>query len=155
MVASGTTSTHFPTGQWLAGIPRWLSGQESTYQCRRCKRPVFHPWVGKISCRRKWQPTPVLSPGKFHGQRSLAGFSSGVAKSWTCNMQAACNALTPGSVAGEGSPSGHLCPSHPRLRPPVAFPPLQVPGNCPHDTHGLKGKRHVQVLKGKHSYLHK
>ena len=25
--------------------------------------------------RRKWQPTPVLLPGKFHGQRSLASYS--------------------------------------------------------------------------------
>ena len=25
--------------------------------------------------RRKWQPTPVLWPGEFHGQRSLAGYS--------------------------------------------------------------------------------
>ena len=24
--------------------------------------------------RRKWQPTPVFMPGKFHGQRTLAGF---------------------------------------------------------------------------------
>ena len=24
---------------------------------------------------RKWQPTPVLLPGKFHGQRSLSGYS--------------------------------------------------------------------------------
>ena len=24
---------------------------------------------------RKWQPTPVFLPGKFHGQRSLAGYS--------------------------------------------------------------------------------
>ena len=33
----------------------------------------------KNSCsslwRRKWQPTPVLLPGKFHGQRSLVGYS--------------------------------------------------------------------------------
>ena len=27
------------------------------------------PW------RRKWQPTPVLLPGKSHGQRSLVGYS--------------------------------------------------------------------------------
>ena len=27
------------------------------------------PW------RRKWQPTPVLSPGESHGQRSLADYS--------------------------------------------------------------------------------
>ena len=27
------------------------------------------PWI------RKWQPTPVFLPGKFHGQSSLAGYS--------------------------------------------------------------------------------
>ena len=25
--------------------------------------------------RRKWQPTPVFLPGKFHGQRSLVGYN--------------------------------------------------------------------------------
>ena len=29
----------------------------------------------EIPWKRKWQPTPVFSPGKFHGQRSLAGYS--------------------------------------------------------------------------------
>ena len=38
-------------------------------------RPWFDPWVGKISWRRKWQPTPVLLPGKVHGLRSLVGYS--------------------------------------------------------------------------------
>ena len=33
----------------------------------------FHPWVGKIPWRRKWQPTPVFLPGASHGQRSLKG----------------------------------------------------------------------------------
>ena len=37
-------------------------------------------WVGKIPWRRKWQPTPVFSSGKSHGQRSLAGYSSWVHK---------------------------------------------------------------------------
>ena len=32
-------------------------------------------FVGKIPWRRKWQPTPVLLPGEYHGQRSLAGYS--------------------------------------------------------------------------------
>ena len=36
---------------------------------------MFDPWVGKIPWRRKWQPTPVLLPGKSHGQRSLVGYS--------------------------------------------------------------------------------
>ena len=35
----------------------------------------FHPWVGKIPWRRKWQPTPVFLPGELHGQRSLMGYS--------------------------------------------------------------------------------
>ena len=39
------------------------------------KRHGFHPWVGKIPWRRKWQPTPVLLPGESQGQRSLVGYS--------------------------------------------------------------------------------
>ena len=35
--------------------------------CLQCGRPGFNPWVGKIHWRRKWQPTPVLLPGKSHG----------------------------------------------------------------------------------------
>ena len=42
------------------GLPWWLSGKESTCQCRRRE---FNPWVGKIPWRRKWQPTPVFWPG--------------------------------------------------------------------------------------------
>ena len=33
------------------------------------------PWAGKIPWTRKWQLTPVFLPGKFHGQRSLVGYS--------------------------------------------------------------------------------
>ena len=32
--------------------------------------------VRKIPWRRKWQPTLVFLRGKFHGQRSLEGYSS-------------------------------------------------------------------------------
>ena len=46
----------------------------------KCGRPGFDPRVGKIVCRRKWQPTPVLLPGKFHGWRSLVGYSPSVRK---------------------------------------------------------------------------
>ena len=35
----------------------------------------FDPWVGKIPWSRKWQPTPVFMPRKFHGQRSLVGYN--------------------------------------------------------------------------------
>ena len=33
------------------------------------------PGSGRFPWRRKWQPTPVLLPGKFHGQRSLVCYS--------------------------------------------------------------------------------
>ena len=35
----------------------------------------YEPWVGKISWRREWQPTPVFLPGESHGQRSLVDYS--------------------------------------------------------------------------------
>ena len=47
-----------------SSIPRWLSSKESACQCRRCESD---PWARKIPGNRKWQPTPVLLPGKFHG----------------------------------------------------------------------------------------
>ena len=43
--------------------------------CLQCGRPGFDPWVRKIPWRQKWQPTPVLVPGKSHGPRSLVGYS--------------------------------------------------------------------------------
>ena len=42
----------------------------------RCRRPGFHPWVGKFPQRRAWQATPLFLPGESHGQRSLAGLQS-------------------------------------------------------------------------------
>ena len=38
--------------------------------------------VRKIPWRRKWQPTPVFLCGKFHGQRSLEGYSP-----WGCDVR--------------------------------------------------------------------
>ena len=37
----------------------------------------------KRAILRKWQPTPVLLPGKFHGRRSLVGYSPWGRKSRT------------------------------------------------------------------------
>ena len=54
------------------GLPRWLSDKEFICQCRRHQ---FDPWSGKIPWRRKWQPIPVILPGKSHGQKSLVGYS--------------------------------------------------------------------------------
>ena len=58
--------------QTREGLPRWRSGKEPACRCKRCR---FNPWVGKIPWRRKWQPTPIILPGEFHRQRSLAGYS--------------------------------------------------------------------------------
>ena len=49
--------------------------KESACQCRRCNGWLFDLCVGKIPWRRKWWPTPVFLPGKFHEQRSLLGYS--------------------------------------------------------------------------------
>ena len=33
------------------------------------------PGLGRIPYRTKWQPDPEFLPRKFHGQRSLVGYS--------------------------------------------------------------------------------
>ena len=48
------------------GLPWWLSGEESAAGAGD---------TGSILWRRKWQPTPVLLPGKSHGWRSLVAYS--------------------------------------------------------------------------------
>ena len=40
---------------------------------------IFNKCRYELKWGRKWQPTPVFLPGKFHGQRSLAGYST-----WGC-----------------------------------------------------------------------
>ena len=63
-------------------VPRLWSGKESGCQCRRYKRLGWEDrWVGKITWSRKWQPTPVLLPGKFHG--AWLATVHQVANSWT------------------------------------------------------------------------
>ena len=53
------------------GFPGGTSGKEHACQCRRHR---FSPWVGKISWRRAWQPTPIFLPGESHGQRSMVSY---------------------------------------------------------------------------------
>ena len=55
------------------------SGKESACQSRRRKRCKFNPWVGKIPWSKKWHPTLVFLPRKFHGLRSLMDYSP-----WGC-----------------------------------------------------------------------
>ena len=71
--------------QHIGGLTRWslhrdlpggTGGKKPTCRCRRHKIHRFDCWVGKILWRKEQQPIPVFLPGKFHGQRSLAGYSS-------------------------------------------------------------------------------
>ena len=57
----------------------WSSLVAQMVKCLQWGRPGFNPWIRKIPWRRKWQPTPVLLPEKFHGRRSLVGYSP-----WGC-----------------------------------------------------------------------
>ena len=64
------TNCLFPDPCSFPWLPRWHSD--------RCRK-MQEIWVKKIAWRRAWQPTPVVLPGKSHGQRSLAGSSP-----WGC-----------------------------------------------------------------------
>ena len=66
-----------------AWLPWWLREQSV---CLQCGRPGFNPQVGTIPWRRKWQATPVLLLGKFHGWRSLVSYSHGITESHTIEL---------------------------------------------------------------------
>ena len=54
---------------WCVG-----SSQIRDWTCVSCLgRQILYYWATRG--RRKWHPTPVLLPGKSHGQRSLIGYS--------------------------------------------------------------------------------
>ena len=70
---------------WMASVTRWTWVQSSLVAQTKVKNlPAVQEtqvrslgW--EIPWRRKWQPTPVFLPGKYYGQRSLAGYSP-----WGC-----------------------------------------------------------------------
>ena len=63
----------------------------------QCRRPRFSPGVRKICWRRKWQPTPVLLPGKPHGERSLEGHSP-----WGCQSRTQLSNQTTTTIMSSG-----------------------------------------------------
>ena len=72
VIVHGVTKSQNQTRLSDLGLPWWLRWYRI---CLWCQRPGFDPLVGKILWRRKQQPIPVFLPGKFHGQRSLEGYS--------------------------------------------------------------------------------
>ena len=63
--SSGSLCPHMAgrRAEGALGFPDGSDGEESACNVG----DHFDPWVGKIPWRRKWQPTPVFLPGKFHG----------------------------------------------------------------------------------------
>ena len=66
-----------PRSVLLGKYQRWLYSlvAQAVKNLPATQETWFNPWVRKIPCSRKWQPTPVFLPGESHGQRSLAGYS--------------------------------------------------------------------------------
>ena len=60
------------------GLPGGMVKNPPATQMWRCR---LNPWVGKIPCRRKWQPVLVSLPGEFLGLRSLVGYNP-----WGCKQ---------------------------------------------------------------------
>ena len=55
MVSSGVVG-------WAPHMTQW---ERTCLPCRKLKRCGFSLWIGKSPWRRKWQPFPVLLPGKI------------------------------------------------------------------------------------------
>ena len=56
--------------QWVKNLPTMQEAQKMNPE------QAFNPWFKKKPWRKKWQPIPIFLPKKFHGQRSLGGYSS-------------------------------------------------------------------------------
>ena len=56
----------FPGGSVVKNLPANVGD-------KRCE---FDPWVRKIPFRKKWQPTSVFLPGKYHGLEEPGGLQS-------------------------------------------------------------------------------
>ena len=68
-------ASYFVFTSLTSGSQGFPGGSDGKSICQQCRRPGFDHWVRKIPWRRKWQPTAVFLPGKFHGRRSLVGYN--------------------------------------------------------------------------------
>ena len=64
---------------WNCYLPTWGFPGGTVMPMQEMTEMQVDPWFGKIPWSRKWQPAKVFLPKKFHGQRSLAGYSP-----WSC-----------------------------------------------------------------------
>ena len=63
--------------------------------------------------RRQWQPTPVLLPGKSHGQRSLVGYSPGGRKESDTTERLPFHFSLSCTGEGNGNPLQYSCLANP------------------------------------------
>ena len=111
------------TPRW--GLPWWLSGKESTCQCKRCSRCRLDSWIRKIPWRRKWQSTPLFLSGKSQGQRRLEDYSPPGCKESGVTEQMSTSEIPPS--VGQLSPCTATEPVLESLR--AATAEAQVPQN--------------------------
>ena len=78
--------TVYPTAYWKShkSSQIWLNiwkekgfpgGSDGKEYAHNAGDSGLIPGLWRFPWRRKWQPTPVLLSGEFHGQRSLVGYS--------------------------------------------------------------------------------
>ena len=79
--------TYYMQGTWLDATGMGMYKTSLVAQTAKHLPTMQETWVqslgGEDPQEKEMQPTPVFLPGKFHGQRSLLGYSHGVAKSQT------------------------------------------------------------------------
>ena len=63
------------TTELLSNHHRWFSGKESAYQSACLQEAQVRSLGQEDSLEEQMATTLVFLPGKFHGQRSLAGYS--------------------------------------------------------------------------------
>ena len=84
----GVAKTRARQSDWT---DMWLSGKESTCQCRSHRRHWFNLWVRKIPWRRKLKPTAIFSFLDYPMDKGAWwAIVRGVVKSWTRLSNCAC-----------------------------------------------------------------
>ena len=79
-------------------FPGHTSGKKLTCQCKRDKRCSFDPWVRKMPWSGNGNPLQYFLPGKFHGERSLLGYSP-----WGCRERDTTEQLSTHTMIGHSS----------------------------------------------------
>ena len=82
--------------QWVM-LPRELSGEESTFQCKKRERRVFRSWVGKFPWRRALQPKSSILAWRIPRTEEPGGLwsvrSQSARHNWAQTHTQNCNTL--------------------------------------------------------------